>query len=231
MHRRTKPVVWPLLSHGAPVPVSQPQHSAYINRLSFIAVWQKPMRLEQYPPKTTTLSWGIIQSPNIRGNGRTLLHLSSNKNAPWRKTQGRDAPLLSDLAGTRKTGCDGFLRPRLLVKPALKLWEQTVPAFMHVYKKSSLLCLWLHLEADKCVKRSLQLSQWHDYYNEALNSLQASGHVGQLSVAEEKALLIWTVNHCAAVIAQVTVVCYAVTTLHLILVIAKALVQRCDSMP
>lgn len=75
-------------SHGAPVPSSQPQRRANTNRLSFIAARQKPARLEQNPPKTTTLSWGIIQSPNIRGNGRTLLHLSSNRNPTWRQTQG-----------------------------------------------------------------------------------------------------------------------------------------------
>lgn len=116
MHREAQLVVWPLLAHGAPVPVSQPQCWANTNRLSFIAVWQKHMRLEQNPPKTTTLSWGIIRAQTSEGKGRTLLHLSSNKNPFRRKTEGRDASLLSTLTGTGKTGCDEFLCLRWLVK-------------------------------------------------------------------------------------------------------------------
>lgn len=70
------PVARILLSHGAPVPVSQPQRWANTNRLSFIAVWQKHTRLEQNPPKTTRLSSRIIQSPNIRGKqeGHCFIH-------------------------------------------------------------------------------------------------------------------------------------------------------------
>lgn len=102
------------LSRGAPVHVSQPQRWANTNRLSFIAVWQKPTRLELNPPKTTTQSWGLIQSPNIRGNVRTLVHLSSVKNPPRRKTQSRDALLLSNFTGRVHSGCDGFRRLRSL---------------------------------------------------------------------------------------------------------------------
>lgn len=43
----------------------------------------------------------------------------------------------------------------------------------------------LHSEADKCIK-SRQLYQWDDHWNEALNSLQASGHV--IEVQSQKKL-------------------------------------------
>lgn len=62
----------------------------------------------------------------------------------------------------RKTGCDEFLRPRLLLKPA-----NNAGIYTCLREKSPLLNLWLHLEADKCVKRSLHAtlsmrwpSQW-----------------------------------------------------------------------
>lgn len=120
------------LSRGAPVHVSQPQRWANTNRLPFIAVWQKPTRLELNPPKTTTQSWGLIQSPNIRGNVRTLVHLSSVKNPPRRKTQSRDALLLSNLTCTFRMWW--VSAPEVTVEPVSH--QLTVAAFTHFYISS-----------------------------------------------------------------------------------------------
>lgn len=82
---------------GAPVPVSQPQLWAKTNRLSFITVWQKHTRLEKNPPKTTTLSWGIIQSPSIRG-----------------KQEGTASSIIqqeSSLKKNRGTSCSAIVHP------------------------------------------------------------------------------------------------------------------------
>lgn len=61
-----------------------------------------------------------------------------------------------------------------IVQPALKLvmlWEKTVAAFILVFY---VFCfIW---SRQVCLK-SWQLYQWDDHWNEALNSLQASGHV------------------------------------------------------
>lgn len=81
MHCKTwSPVLYSLLPHATPVLVTQPQHWANTNRPSFITVWQKHTRLESNPPKTTTLSSRIIQSPIIRGKQKdTAPHITQQE--------------------------------------------------------------------------------------------------------------------------------------------------------
>lgn len=89
-HRAAK-LARPLLSRGAPAPASRSSVLSQHQQTAFhrsVTQTPPPTRLQQIPPKTATLSGGIIPSPNIRGNGRTLLPSIIHKESTPKKNTG-----------------------------------------------------------------------------------------------------------------------------------------------
>lgn len=170
MHSKAQLVVWPLLSHGAPVPVSQLQHWANTNRLSFIAVWQKLMRLEQNPPKTTTLSWGIIQSPNIRGKQEDVASSITQQESTPKKNTGARCAAIVQPQWHSENRMWWVSMPEVTDEPLChqlwNLWCYWSKQWLHLcmFTKKVLSFFFLpHLEADKCIKKLAALkwsSEW-----------------------------------------------------------------------
>lgn len=149
-------------SHGAPVPVSQPQHWANTNRLSFITVWQKHTRLEKNPPKTNHTELRDNPEPkHQRETGGHCFIYHPTRIHPEEKQRDemrRHCPTLpaqekQDLISVDWVDC-------LQAKKRMMLVEQTVALFVYVH--GNVFCLLLYLEADKCVKKlaRVQFYQW-----------------------------------------------------------------------
>lgn len=170
MHRKAQLVVGPLLSRGAPVPVSQPQRWANTNRLSFIAVWQKPVRLEQNPPKTTTLIWGIIQSPNIRGKQEDTASSIVQQESTPKKNTGRRCAAIVHPRRRRKNRMWWVSMPEVTGEPLRhqpwNLWCHRSEQWLHLFvftKKSSFVFCFIWKQT--CVKKlaRAQLHQWDEH--------------------------------------------------------------------
>lgn len=130
--------------------------SQYQQAVFHRSVWQKHMRLEQNPPKTTTLSWGIMRSPNIRGKQEDAASSIIQQESTPKKNTGTRCTAIVRPHWHRKNRMWRVSMPEVtgepLVPPAWKnffsmiLFKQLLHLFMLTF-----FCLWAHLEAGKCV--------------------------------------------------------------------------------
>lgn len=138
--------------------------SQYQQAVFHRSVWQKPARLEQNPPKTTTLSRGIIHSPNIRGKQEDTASSIIQQESTLKKNTGTRCAAIVQHRWQRKNRmcwlpCLRWLVNHCTTSPETCDAIGAISNCCYTYsQRSSPFCLLLHLESDTNKKKLAVLS-------------------------------------------------------------------------